>query len=187
MLKQPLPTRRRWIAGSALVTLLTLSAGVAAWAAQPSAPGDAVDKTPPSSRQDTQSLNPPKYPAEALANDVSGKVVLLVDIDAQGNPTAVAVKSSQPAGVFDQAAMDAVRDWKFEPAMEDGRPAASQVLVPVTFESDGDPPEDGDSTSDTMGWTSPASVDSVAEVGCDKVRVEAGGDPECGNRVASDD
>ena len=141
MLKQPLPSRRRWIAGSSLVTLLTLSAGVAAWAGQPGAPGEGVAKTGPTVDHDAHALAPPKYPAQALANGVSGKVVLLVDIDAQGNPTAVEVESSRPAGVFDQAAIDAVREWKFEPALEDGKPVASQVLVPVNFESDGDPPD----------------------------------------------
>ena len=140
MLKQPLPSPRRWIAGISLVALLTVSAGVAAWAAQPSSPGEAVDKIAPRAEQDTRAMTPPKYPAEALAKNVSGNVVLLVDIDAQGNPTAIEVKSAEPAGVFEEEAAEAAWNWKFNPAIEDGKPVASRVLVPVQFEADGEPP-----------------------------------------------
>ena len=145
MLKQPLPSPRRWIAGTSLVTLMTLSTGIAAWAAQPAVQGEAADKTAPRATQDSRLLNPPKYPKDALANDVSGKVVLLVDIDAQGNPTAIAVKSAEPAGVFEDGAAAAAWNWKFNPAIENGKPVASRLLVPVQFEADGDPPEASES------------------------------------------
>lgn len=184
MLKQPLPTPRRLIAGTSLATLLTLSVGVGAWAAQPPAPVDATDRAAGGASQDTRLLSPPKYPAEALANDVSGKVVLLVDIDAHGNPTAIAVKSAEPAGVFEKDAVAAAWNWKFNPAIENGKPVASQVLVPVQFEADGDPPEDGRKASGAMGWSSTAGDGRVAEMTCDEVRVKARSTPECGNRLA---
>lgn len=189
MLKQPLPSRRRWIAGAALVTALTSFAGITAWAAQPAASGDAVEKTGPIADRATHTANAPKYPADALAKGVSGKVVLLIDIDAQGNPTAVAVKHSEPAGVFDAEATAAVWDWKFEPAVEAGKPVASQILVPVQFEADGTPPEEEGSATGTMGWASDAASEDtsrVVEMTCDEIRVDAGGDHECGNRLAVD-
>jgi TonB family protein len=34
---------------------------------------------------------------------------------------------------FDQAAIDAVRQWKFKPAMAKGKPVAVWVAVPVRF------------------------------------------------------
>ena len=43
-------------------------------------------------------LPAPAYPKDALAQHINGKVVLLIDIDAQGNPTNVVVDQSEPAG-----------------------------------------------------------------------------------------
>lgn len=186
MLKHPLPSPRRWIAGTSLVTLMTLSAGIAAWAAQPAVPGDGAEKTAPRASQDSRLLNPPTYPKDALAKDVSGKVVLLVDIDAKGNPTAIAVKSAEPAGVFEDEAAAAAWNWKFNPAIEDGKPVASQVLVPVHFEADGTPPEDEDgASSGAMGWITPEETGGegdVSQMTCNAVRGEAsGGSVACGN------
>jgi len=65
---------------------------------------------------------------------ISGTVVLVIDIDAQGNPVDVEVERSEPAGVFDQAAIDAAWKWKFNPELKAGKPVASRVRVPVTFE-----------------------------------------------------
>ena len=81
----------------------------------------------------------PAYPKAALAQHISGKVVLLVDVDAQGNATNVVVDQSEPAGVFDQASVDAARKWKFQPAVKDGKPVAGRISVPVQFESEGNP------------------------------------------------
>lgn len=143
MLKQPLPSRRRWIAGAALVAAMTSFAGVAAWAAQPPTAADPIEKVAPASADTaTRALTPPKYPAAAIAQNITGKVVLLIDIDAQGNPTAVAVERAEPAGVFEAEAAAAAWKWKFTPAIENGQPVASRIRVPVEFEADGTPPGD---------------------------------------------
>lgn len=77
----------------------------------------------------------PRYPDEALAHRISGKVVLLIDIDATGAPTKVVVEQSEPAGVFDQASVDAALKWRFTPAVEDGKPVAGRLRVPVDFKA----------------------------------------------------
>jgi TonB family protein len=93
-------------------------------------------------------LPAPAYPKDALAQHINGKVVLLIDIDAQGNPTNVVVDRSEPPGVFDQVSIDAARKWKFKPAVKDGRPVAGRISVPVQFESRGNPdPAGSDSSS----------------------------------------
>ena len=79
-------------------------------------------------------LTPPVYPAEALTKKQDGKVVLLIDLDVTGAVTGVKVEHSQPAGVFDAAAVEAAWKWHFQPALEAGKPVATQVRVPVTFE-----------------------------------------------------
>jgi TonB family protein len=83
-------------------------------------------------------LAPPKYPADAAANRITGKVVLIVDVAADGSVTDARVEKSEPAGVFDQASLDAVKNWKFKPAVENGKPVAGRVRVPVNFAMDRD-------------------------------------------------
>ena len=77
---------------------------------------------------------PPRYPAAAVEQKISGTVVLVIDIDAQGKPVGIEVERSDPAGVFDQAAVDAAWQWKFNPELKAGKPVASRVRVPVEFE-----------------------------------------------------
>lgn len=79
-------------------------------------------------------LKPPAYPAEAVTRKLDGKVVLVLDLDAEGAVTGVNVERSEPAGVFDAAAVEAAWKWRFEPARERGKAVASKVRVPVTFE-----------------------------------------------------
>ena len=143
MLKQPVPSLSRWIAGAALVAVLALGVGFAAWSAQPARAVVSHDVPPPPPPPPAPPAPPalpaPAYPKDALAQHINGKVVLLIDIDAQGNPTNVVVDKSEPAGVFDQASIDAARKWKFQPAVKDGRPVAGRISVPVQFESRGKP------------------------------------------------
>jgi TonB family protein len=99
----------------------------------------AISPVAPAPPAPPPALPAPAYPKDALAQHISGKVVLLIDVDAQGNPTSVVVDKSEPAGVFDQASIDAARKWKFQPAVKDGRPIAGRISVPVQFESRGNP------------------------------------------------
>lgn len=103
---------------------------------------------------------PPAYPAAAKKQGISGNVVLLVEVDAQGKPTHVAIEQSSPAGVFDAAALDAVRQWRFEPALRQGQPVAGRVRVPLGFGPQGgagngldfySKPEAPKSTADARG------------------------------------
>lgn len=129
MLRQPTPSKLRWLAGSSLVLAVAIASGVAAWAGQPGVHGAsghvAGEHTPA-----------PAYPAAAVAEGIGGRVVLLIDVDETGRPTGLLVETSEPAGVFDQAAIDAARGWLFQPAMEAGKPVPSRVRVPVDFAPD---------------------------------------------------
>lgn len=89
---------------------------------------------------DIQSKNttPPRYPADAVAKRITGKVVLIVDVAADGSVTNARIEKSEPVGVFDQVTLDAAKAWKFKPAIVDGRPAAGRVRVPVDFAMDPD-------------------------------------------------
>jgi TonB family protein len=79
---------------------------------------------------------PPKYPVEAARSGIAGKVVLLLDVDADGRVTGVQVEEATPAGVFDANTVAAAWQWRFEPGLRDGRPVAGRRRVPVTFSLD---------------------------------------------------
>lgn len=131
MLNQPVPTKARWAVGSAAVTVLTLAVACAAWAAQPPQTsgnrmaGIAGERTPP-----------PRYPEAAAEQGIGGTVVLLVDVGVDGRATDVEVERAEPTGVFDQAAIDAARQWTFQPEIKDGKAVHSRVRVPIRFEPD---------------------------------------------------
>jgi TonB family protein len=138
MLKQPVPSLSRSLAGGVFVIALTFTVGVTAWAAQPSKATSRVTHRalPLPSTQGINHMPPPAYPADALARHVGGKVQLEIGVDAQGDPVDVTVVHAEPAGVFDQVAIDAAKKWKFQPKMEHGRAVASRIRVPIDFRSD---------------------------------------------------
>jgi TonB family protein len=74
---------------------------------------------------------PPIYPALAKARHVGGEVTLDALIDAGGNVTKVRAISG-PVDL-QQAAIEAVRLWKYDPARLDGRPVAMHLNVVVKF------------------------------------------------------
>lgn len=77
----------------------------------------------------------PKYPARALRGGERGTVMVSAEIDADGVPSSVDVARSSGSRLLDRAAVDAVRRWRFRPAMADGRPTTGRVQVPISFEN----------------------------------------------------
>ena len=75
----------------------------------------------------------PKYPAAMLRAGVGGTVVVVAEVDAQGNPVEVRVVERSGERDLDRAAVNAVRQWRFEPAMRNGKAIATSVKVPVDF------------------------------------------------------
>ena len=74
---------------------------------------------------------PPVYPPFAKSSHVQGDVTLDALIDAAGKVTQLKVISG-PA-ILQRAAIDAVRQWKYEPARLDGQPVALHLSVTVKF------------------------------------------------------
>lgn len=77
---------------------------------------DSVDAPPRPTYQ-----APVQYPRGARSQGVQGYVVLSLLISAAGEIEKVQVLEAEPAGVFDQAAIEGVRNWRFEPAQYQGR------------------------------------------------------------------
>lgn len=75
----------------------------------------------------------PDYPREALRAGAEGIVMVRAQVDANGIPTQVEVVDRSGSRELDRSALDAVRKWRFTPAMKDGRRVASTVQVPIEF------------------------------------------------------
>jgi TonB family protein len=73
----------------------------------------------------------PEYPIIAKTQHVSGTVQIEAVVDTSGNVAAVKIVSG-PA-LLRQAALDAVKKWKYSPAILDGQPTITHVIVNVDF------------------------------------------------------
>ena len=74
---------------------------------------------------------PPVYPPAARSQRIGGNVQLDALIDAAGNVTATKIISGPP--LLHQAAITAVKQWKYEPAQLDGKATAMHLTVTVQF------------------------------------------------------
>ncbi|MGH7729734.1 MAG: energy transducer TonB [Candidatus Eiseniibacteriota bacterium] len=73
----------------------------------------------------------PSYPEEARERNVTGVVQVRALVRTDGAIERARVSRSVP--LLDQAALDAVRQWRFKPAICGGRPVAVWVTIPVRF------------------------------------------------------
>jgi len=74
----------------------------------------------------------PEYSEEARKAKYQGTCVLWLIVGADGRPRDVRVSRALGMGL-DEKAIQAVRQWKFEPAMKDGRAVSVQMNVEVSF------------------------------------------------------
>ena len=74
----------------------------------------------------------PEYPAQGKEAHLSGICLVGLTVDRQGMPQDVhIIRSLRPD--FDRNAMEAVRGYRFKPALADGNPVARQITVEVKF------------------------------------------------------
>lgn len=73
----------------------------------------------------------PIYPPVALSAKIEGTVILEATISRSGNVVDAVVLRSQP--LLDQAALDAVRQWKFTPTLLNGEPVEVKMTVTMNF------------------------------------------------------
>jgi periplasmic protein TonB len=78
----------------------------------------------------------PSYPSDALRNRESGTVVLRVHVDANGSPYAVDLLQSSRSRSLDRAATQAVKRWRFRPALRGGQPVPGEIQVPISFNAE---------------------------------------------------
>jgi protein TonB len=73
----------------------------------------------------------PQYPLEAKAKRIQGSVVLDVQVQGEGAVGNIDVIQGDP--LLSEAAVQAVRQWKYQPYFVDGRPVESQTRITIKF------------------------------------------------------
>lgn len=110
------------------------------------ATGARIVGAPIAARRVDDTMKPPKaitrvepiYPEEAKQNRVFGVVILELLIKEDGTVGDARVLKPLPYGL-DQAALDAVRQWRFEPATIDGKPVPVAFNITINFKLDSEP------------------------------------------------
>jgi TonB family protein len=122
-------------AATSAVTPSQSSSGTAAVAIPPAAPPAPAVPAP----VDIVPAKLVKRVAPVVSNDVPrkihGHVVVNIEITETGRVGNVTVTESTPRGVFDEAALTAVRKWQYEPRKENGVAVASVARARLVFEA----------------------------------------------------
>lgn len=76
---------------------------------------------------------PPSYPLSARRRGIEGTVLVRAEVAAGGECLRAELKKSSGAEVLDQAALEAVKKWRFVPARRGNQAVIAWVEVPITF------------------------------------------------------
>ncbi len=74
---------------------------------------------------------PPQYPPEAGRARIEGTVVLLAMIGTDGSVKDVRIESGLP--ILAQAAIEAVKQWRYKPYLVDGEPVEVDSRITINF------------------------------------------------------
>jgi len=74
---------------------------------------------------------PPQYPQMARNQHLGGNVIIDALVDAEGNVSSMKVLSGPP--LLHQAALNALKQWKYEPAELNGKPTSMHLTVTIQF------------------------------------------------------
>lgn len=79
----------------------------------------------------------PPYPMVARRMGYHGKVVLNVEVLAEGRAGQIQLHTSSGYEILDNAALQTVKSWRFAPARHLGQPVTQWFLVPIKFSLEG--------------------------------------------------
>ncbi len=75
----------------------------------------------------------PQYPEQARRQHKTGVVTLKFLVDAEGRVLTPSVVEASPPGLFEESALAAVANWRFAPAMRQGKAVSTWLILPVRF------------------------------------------------------
>lgn len=108
----------------------------------------------------------PRYTPEAIGNRIQGKVRLRGIVERDGTVSAISVVESLDATYgLDQAAIDAFKQWRFQPGTLDGNPVRVMVAMEMVFALRGSEIAQAwpDGFTVTVGGVPTGAVDETAE------------------------
>jgi len=76
---------------------------------------------------------PPGYPLAARRRGIEGRVMVRAEVLADGTCNRVELKKTSGYDLLDQAALEAVKKWRFVPARRGSQSITAWVEVPITF------------------------------------------------------
>ena len=79
----------------------------------------------------------PDYPSQAALDGLEGWVDIDFIISEAGIPQDLKVRDANPRRVFDRAAINSLRQWRFEPILQNGAPVAKRATLRVRFQRRG--------------------------------------------------
>lgn len=79
------------------------------------------------------SANPPRYPTESRRQREQGTVVLALTLDVDGRVANISVARSSGHSRLDDAALRAVRKWRWAPTLQGGQPVMVRGQVEIPF------------------------------------------------------
>ena len=97
----------------------------------PAAP--AIADTEPDYKASYLNNPPPAYPMVARRNGLQGRVLLNVEVLADGICGQINIHKSSGYAMLDNAALQTVRTWRFMPARQAGRAVDKWFMIPVQF------------------------------------------------------
>ncbi len=95
--------------------------------------GPPAPMTPPDFGADYLNNPAPRYPVESRHLREQGTVTIKVLVSPEGVVQELKLAESSGHSRLDKAALSAVRNWRFAPAKQAGKPVAAWVIVPIPF------------------------------------------------------
>ena len=80
----------------------------------------------------------PTYPERALRRGIEGRVLIEFSISRSGAVMSPRIVASEPSSIFDEAALKAIRQWRYSPRIEKGVPVEQHGLrIAIPFRREG--------------------------------------------------
>jgi TonB family protein len=76
----------------------------------------------------------PEYPRAARRRNITGSVDVVFTVTTDGKVRSAEILRAEPEETFDDAALDAVTQWRFEPYIENGAAVEKRTAVRLAFD-----------------------------------------------------
>ena len=102
----------------------------------PPAPASEVVVEPPRYNAAYLSNPPPNYPLAARRRGIEGTALIRAEVSPEGLCLRAELRKGSGSEMLDQAALEAVKKWRFVPAKRGSQAVVAWVEVPITFKLD---------------------------------------------------